>query len=1136
MKAKAIKCAVISAVMIAMASAVTLNAQSAAQIQFPYRCSFEDPAENANWVLNSPNQTDMCHDRWYIGQATFTDGLNSLYISCDDGNTTNHGFTRNVVVAYREIEITQAGYYTFTFDWKNDADEGSGLYFCLIQKQKGAPQSIAGSATIPNDLYQSARPVTREDGTTTTCLRGTTTWEMARYSLQIQPQSLYVAFVWQNAKTDTTFSPLGACIDNFQIVSSKCSMPTELNIETGCDTVTLSWYGTSAEYSVEFKENGTQNWRKTDGITQRSYRIIGLAEGTYDFRVRGICNGTDTSAYMTKNGVPVFCAANHCIDYVHLDNKEVVTCYTGHAGSTGFVPCAPIDNGADNIKSRHTTYWVKNQYDPLTDYGLKTIPDGEFASVRLGNWNVNREAERIEYKYHVDSIDPGILILKYAVVLQDPEHPEREQPYFQLTLLNEKNQELDPTCGKAQFTADRDMEGWKTATPYSDKDNVVTYKDWTTLGINLDDYKGQTIKIRLTTQDCLQGAHFGYAYFTLGCSTGTIESVSCGAEEDQEIVAPLGFDYQWFKEYDADGNPAEVSSTEREFIVPRSDDDPYHCRCMFKENHGCYFDLHTIVSPRFPLADFVLEHCPENCENKYRLRNKSHVILDYGDSVVHTTDKVDTYYWYMEDGSVITDESPLFTAANEGDTVTVRLKVGIADDECTDEIEKQIIIPSIISEPVTIDTTICASDFPFYWESAVQWLGEAGTHYDMRKNYAGCDSITILNLHSTPEIEDTYVDTTICYGDSIVLTDTHGNMAVYSTTGEYTVSLLSEYRCDSVIILSLTVRDEVTFTTEKTDVKGAPNTGSITIKDAPEGYTYTLNGQPNARLTGLGGGTYEIVVIDSAGCMSDPVEVFIDQECIETDLDLSSALYACADDSVIVIPCGFTAGAPTTYRIEYGAAASDAGFTEYEDTFDVNEITIIVPDSCRPGHYDATAVIEDIICDEQRFPFEFDIYYAADIVVQKWNNVLAVKNEKYNGGYTFAAFQWYKDGAPLTGEIGSYYYAGEGETLDTATTYHVVLTRADDGTSIATCPVTPTVKSDISAYPQQTVVQAGAPLRVMNVKSAARVSLWSVSGVYCSSWDVDGHNSDITAPLTQGAYIMVIERNGERRQFKILVM
>ena len=154
--------------------------------------------------------------------------------------------------------------------------------------------------------------------------------------------------------------------------------------------------------------------------------------------------------------------------------------------------CAPIDNGADNIKSRHTTYWVKNQYDPLTDYGLKTIPDGEFASVRLGNWNVYREAERIEYKYHVDSIDPGILILKYAVVLQDPEHTEREQPYFQLTLLNEKNQELDPTCGKAQFTADRDMEGWKTATPYSDKNNVVTYKDWTTLGINLDDYKDVT--------------------------------------------------------------------------------------------------------------------------------------------------------------------------------------------------------------------------------------------------------------------------------------------------------------------------------------------------------------------------------------------------------------------------------------------------------------------------------------------------------------------------------------------------------------------------------------------------------------------------------------------------------------------
>lgn len=1112
-------------------------AQSA-QVNFPYTCSFEDPNENANWVLNSVNQTDMCEDRWYVGRAAFSDGMNSLYISFDNGNTTNHGPSKNVVVAYREIEFP-TGYYTFTFDWKNGAKSGSGMYFCLIQKQKGAPQSSSGSSLLVDLLDKGAREMTREDGSKTKCLRGARAWEMAKFSTQINKQTFYVAFVWQNADTDTTtMDRLAACVDNFQITSSKCKMPSDLQIKSGCDTVDLSWYGTAAEYHVEYKKNDATTWRKKGGISENRLTIIGLAEGAYDFRVCGV-NGTDTSAYLKRNAVPVFCPENHCIDYVHLDNSEVVTCKVGAALSSSHATCAPIDFGPDEAKSRHTTYWIKNQYDPLTEYKLPTIPEGEIASVRLGNWLTGAQAESIEYKYYVDKETPGILILKYAVILQNPGHLDREQPFFQLTLLKNRgvNVELDPDCGKAEFTAGKDTKGWHVSRPFADKEMKVEWKEWTTLGLNLEPYKGDTIKIRLTTRDCSQGAHFGYAYFTLGCSSGTIESVSCGATEEQEIVAPLGFKYEWFKEYTPDSLPVKVLSTERSFKVPPTDNDPYHCRCTFMEKSGCWFDLHTVISPRFPYADFELEHCPKDCKNSYRLRNKSHVILDFGDSIVHTDSKVETYYWYQEDGSVITDESPVFVAPNEGCTVNVRLDVGIADDECTDDTVIQVVVPSILTEDVTIDTTICASAFPYYWESAEQVLGEPGTYYDHRKNYAGCDSLTILNLHSTPDIEDAYIDTVICYGDSVVFSDSHGYRKVCSTTDKYTVTLFSRYGCDSVIHLNLTVHDKVTFSYDKTDVAGQPNSGSITISDAPEGYTYTLNGVTEAPLTGLAGGVYELVVLDSLGCMSDPVSVTIDSECIEYNLDLSAPLSACAGDEQILRPIEFLKGAPTTYDIEYAQEALDAGFANYTDTFDVAEITILIPQECRPGHYDATLIIRDIVCDDIELPLKVDILYPSDIIVQKWNDVLAVKNAKYNGGYEFVAYQWYKDDVLLPGATVPYYYTSENASLDTAGQYHVVLVRADDGVQVATCPMSPVVKSDVAEYPQRTVVPAGAGIQMMNVgRGSVTVSFWNISGLYCGSYLIDGHNCGVPAPAVPGAYVMVVEKGGVSRQYKIVVI
>ena len=63
------------------------------------------------------------------------------------------------------------------------------------------------------------------------------------------------------------------------------------------------------------------------------------------------------------------------------------------------------------------------------------VPADEIASVRLGNQNAGSQAERITYEFNVQ--DDLVLLMKYAVVLENPGHGEAYDPYFGLEILKE---------------------------------------------------------------------------------------------------------------------------------------------------------------------------------------------------------------------------------------------------------------------------------------------------------------------------------------------------------------------------------------------------------------------------------------------------------------------------------------------------------------------------------------------------------------------------------------------------------------------------------------------------------------------------------------------------------------------------
>ena len=210
---------------------------------------------------------------------------------------------------------------------------------------------------------------------------------------------------------------------------------------------------------------------------------------------------------VTLTYIPV--KSQNCIDLSNL-NAPNITCMYG-VFSTPYLHTGVLDYGPNNVASRHTVV-TTNTTDPRTNNLLHTIPDNEPYSVRLGNWRTGAEAESIVYEFNVDTTNGAILLLKYAAVLENPGHTAIEQPRFRFEVLDANDQLVDAQCLSADFVASSAL-GWNTC----NVGGTILWKDWTYVGADLTAYHGQSVRIRLTTYDCDQGGHYGYAYFTLNC-------------------------------------------------------------------------------------------------------------------------------------------------------------------------------------------------------------------------------------------------------------------------------------------------------------------------------------------------------------------------------------------------------------------------------------------------------------------------------------------------------------------------------------------------------------------------------------------------------------------------------------------
>ena len=975
-----------------------------------YSCDFENQSENAQWQLNTGIFGDRCVNRWYIGTAANNGGRNGLYISSDGGNTPNYKPSSLVAVAQRDITLA-AGKYEVSLDWQAGSSRTNILYLCWVPDTVQTVSNINGF--LPNFVERYA--VAFNDS----IKMSSSNWHTTADTIVSDGSPHKLVLVWQNRVEEPALP--SACVDNIDILPvDNCHKPTNVTITSEVEKIIISWSGDAEAYDLRYKSSSDNLWHEQYGLTDNFFVSTDIDEGICDVYVRSACGG-DKSGWVSYNQFIFFVGAR-CVDYLSL-NKE--NCYYGVNANPRAVR-GMLNYGPLNIKSRHTIHYDKAETDPRTDFGLRTVPDGELASVRLGNWDYNGEGEAVEFRYTVDAESSAILLLKYAVVLENPEgHGYSEMPRFTLDILD-ANKPLRYGCGNADFAAGFDTEDWNVT------QNGTLWKDWTTVGINLAEYDGKTLTIRLTTIDCSLGGHYGYAYFAIGCSNGQIQGLSCGDTPTTGFSGPDGFKYVWY----LPDNPLDTLSTEQTYSVLPDDTLTYYCNVIQPTNPRCYYTISATAIPRWPAASASYIVSSKNCANTVAFTNESYIKLVNPitkDTTILGTG-CESAHWDFGDGSTSEVISPIHQYPNEGGTYYVTLEAGLASGLCTSQYTFEVSLPRMMGVNDTIVAFSCeGTAYPFHGKNYFK----SGFYCDSTiDQVTGCYNVEVLNL-TVVAPTDTIVYDTIC--SAMLPYEFNGQQC--NGTGSYVANLKSLHGCDSTVTLMLEVNESL-----------------------------------------------EIAIADT--------------------------INACINDGDVIIPYHISSGFISSYDMTFDTHL-DMNIVGGEP---VDEAVVIpVTDAVLPGCYRATIDFENMECGNYIHTIVVNINYPDTIIAQRWNDVLAIQNATYNGGYNFSAFQWYVDGVAIDGATNSILYLPEG--LDVGANYYAALTRANDGVLAYTCRVQPIYIADVVNSP--IVTFSGSTLTVQgDVQGVAR--LWSMSGQCVASYPLLQLGNTINVNAPQGIYLLVV--------------
>ncbi|MBR1473730.1 MAG: immunoglobulin domain-containing protein [Paludibacteraceae bacterium] len=1050
---------------------------------FPYECGFEENEDLSAWNLN-PN-TPTAKDKWIFGTAVHSEGKRSMYISAY-GNDCNYGGSKNVSVSYLRYKFPTAAKtqsYEVSFDWKGVGDSAtSKLYVTYCPESRFLTSPINNPYHIDTVLSNSSNG--RLSGATINVCEGlgdsgekficgSEAWQNISFSRKVSVRSdlssenFVFVFIWVNENTQDSLGRTSIAIDNFQINTASISKPANLQVYPQCEdsSLLLTWEATGAtEFDLQYRKVGETEW---------GHGRTGLTDGSEGF-------SQDGSRY-TYSLKPILEGSYDIrIRSAYYDEVENTTMHTGYVYQSMILVYCPENHCVNYINLDAPGVVCTTGYFP----GYNSPGDNPYMTV--GKVDYGPDAVESRHTLHIDpaEVDPRTDSLLHTV----------------------------PNGALASVR----LGNWN----WGGEAESVTYT------IHVDSFSQGILLVQ-------------YAVVF----------------EDPDHEDEPTFNLEILK---PDGTPFEDKCGQESFTYSDAENDPDHWH-ITRNGNVAWKDWTTVGVPimayhgqdikvRFTTMDcgwgghFGYAYFTVDCAN-------AHIETENcgSDAYVSCVAPEGFDYMWYKDGNYLdtvgTDRT--FIVEATGGTYTCRASFKEQPD-CFIEIstvsDPRFPIPEYTYEPVFGE---CRSKLQFNNTSHVMTVNPDGTEkhssekcnetrwtfrslvtgrstvttkwspeYTCRNNgdtvevtatsYIGaentCDS-TRVDTIITPNIipEPTEFHYTSCSEEPVRFNDQW-----FDQDTMYVGHFTTYAGCDSVSTLFLKVypkpQDQYRHDSICSDQ-------SLTIAGVK--YTRPLD-------------NYQIMLKNENGCDSAVYLTLTVNERLKATID--SVPYSCLDEGQMYIWMDITAGVYDSLVIRFNTPL-------LRDTVIYEQVTgIAIPfsEDVLPGHYAATLTFHQFCCGIYTQTRGFDIRYPSAIVEQKWNDVLTLLSPKYNGGYDFLSFQWYKNGMPIFGENHSYLY----QQLDFDAEYYVELMRRDS-VIMTTCPIRPVYHEQQTPYP--TIVQAGQHMP-MYMDHPVTIWYYTISGQLYSTFALPQGYTSLPTPGQPGAFVIKSVNSEGETQAQVMIV
>ena len=395
-------------------------------------------------------------------------------------------------------------------------------------------------------------------------------------------------------------------------------------------------------------------------------------------------------------------------------------------------------------------------------------------------------------------------------------------------------------------------------------------------------------------------------------------------------------------------------------------------------------------------------------------------------------------------------------------------------------------------------------------------LTTSGTYYENLKTIKGCDSIYVLQLKVNPTY---YFPETASICDYETYTY-RGNE--YKTTGTYPEKLSTSCNCDSIYELSLTV----------TPTKRDTTTATICATEY-----YTFAGEQFNKSGFYSDTTYQPTY---GRCEIQSLDLTVSEPTVITSASVGEV---CANDSVYKIDYKIEGPKPLYYSLIYDAKAREMGFTDVINAPFTASVAGEIPQLpetayLRPDTYHVRLEFDNgsPVCNSAEFAQDiaFLVKYPSWITEQNWNDVVALLNQDYNGGYRFSQVDWFINNYEVEHDAKTYLYAPN--SLKVGSVVHAQLIREGEDYSVCTCPI---------VIEDRGKENSKEPVLVKVLSMQKQIIVSSQEDLQCHIFDIYGNNvyqsvipsrEEVTISLLSlppGMYVILLEGQHYQQSYKI---